>query len=119
MTAPSKVSLMLVAGLVVGCRPSAQSSADTSGAATSSTIPAVIAGSSNSVLGRTSGQTSTATVASGSKKTKDASMSAKSSGSSTRRNGNAPPDSGIIGYDSVIRFPHRWPATSSSTPIRK
>lgn len=119
MTAPSKVSVMLVAGLVVGCRPSAQSSADTSGAATSSTIPAVTAGSSDSVLGRTSGQTSTPTVASGSKKTKGASTSAKPSGSSTRRNGNALPDSGILGYDSVIRFPHRWVGKASSTAVRK
>jgi hypothetical protein len=119
MTPSSKVSMMLVAGVMVGCRPSAQSTADTT-AASSSTIPAVTAGPSDSVSGGTlSGQSSNTPAAGGSKTTKRGSTSAKSSGTSTRRANDAAEDKGIIGRDSVIRFPHRGLPTVSSTPVRK
>lgn len=118
MTPISKVSMMVVAATIAGCRPSAQSAADTTAAASSSTIPAVTASPSDSVSGATSSP-QTGTTAVGSKTTSRGSKSAKSSATSTKRNSNAVPDTGIIGRDSVIRFPHRGLPTVSSTPIRK
>jgi len=120
MTPISKVSMMLVAATMAGCRPSAQSTADTTAAASSSTIPAVTAGPSDSVSGTTSsGQTAKTAATGGSKTTTRGSASAKSSVTSKRRNSNTAPDTGILGRDSVIRFPRRTLPTASSTPIRK
>ena len=112
-----KVSMIVVAATIAGCRPSAQSTADTTAAA-SSTIPAVTAGPSDSVSGATSSPQNR-TTAGGSKTTGRGSKSAKSSSTSTKRNSNAAPDTGIIGRDSVIRFPHRGLPTATSTPVSK
>jgi hypothetical protein len=117
MTTFMKASALLVAGVIAGCRPAAQSNADTV-AATTSTIPAVSAGPSDSVSVGTSTPTGTTAAASGTKKTKVGSASTKTS-ASTRRTSNAAADSGILGRDSVIRFPRRWPGQASSTPVRK
>jgi len=113
MTPITNVSMMLVGIVLVGCRPSAQSAADTT-AATSSTIPAVTSGPSDSVS--SAGQNGNTPTVGASKTTKRGSTSAKSSGTSTRRANDAAADKGIIGRDSVIRFPHRGLPTSSSTP---
>ena len=113
-----KVSMIVVAATIAGCRPSAQSTADTTAAASSSTIPAVTAGPSDSVSGATSSPQNR-TTAGGSKTTGRGSKSAKSSATSTKRSSNAAPDTGIIGRDSVIRFPHRGLPTATSTPVRK
>jgi hypothetical protein len=112
MTPITKVSMMLAGIVLVGCRPSAQSAADTT-AATSSTIPAVTSGPSDSVSG--TGQSGNTTAAGASKTTKRGTTTAKS-GTSTSRANDAATDKGIIGRDSVIRFPHRGLPTSSSTP---
>ena len=114
----SKVSMIVVTAAIAGCRPSAQSTADSAAAASSSTIPAVTAGASDNVSGATSSPQNGKT-AGASKTTSRGSKSAKSSATSTKRNSNAVPDTGIIGRDSVIRFPHRGLPTVSSTPIRK
>lgn len=120
MTTISKVSVMVVAAAIVGCRPSAQSSADTTAATSSSAIPAVTAGPSDSVSAAASlGQGGTKSAAGRSKTSTRGSTSVKPTVTSTRRNSNAAPDTGIIGRDSVIRFPHRGLPTASSTPIRK
>ena len=120
MTPISKVSMMLVAATIAGCRPSAKSGADTTAAASSSTIPAITAGPSDSVSGATSSaQSGTTAPAGGSKTTKRGSKTVKSSATSTKRNSTAKPDTGILGRDSVIRFPHRGLPTATSTPVRK
>jgi hypothetical protein len=108
----TKVSMMLAGIVLVGCRPSAQSAADTT-AATSSTVPAITSGPSDSVSG--TGQSGNTPAAGASKTTKRGTTTAKS-GTSTSRANDAATDKGIIGRDSVIRFPHRGLPTSSSTP---
>jgi hypothetical protein len=111
MTRITKVSMMLAGIALIGCRPSAQSAADTT-AATSSTVPAVTSGPSDSVS--SPGQSANKPAVGRARKTKSGSASAKST--STKRANDAAADKGIIGRDSVIRFPHRGLPTSSSTP---
>jgi hypothetical protein len=89
-------------------------------AASSSTIPAVTAGPSDSTSTNTAAQSGGASGASrGSKVKKSGSKSGKTPVTSTKRNTNAARDTGILGRDSVIRFPRRTLPTASSTPVRK
>jgi hypothetical protein len=118
MTAFSRALAALIAG-AIACRPSAQSSADTSVAATSSTVPAITSGPSDGGPGPGSAPTRTAAATGGSKTTNRSAISGKSSVTSTQRHTDSVHDGGILGYDSVIRFPHRWVGKASSTPVRK
>jgi hypothetical protein len=105
-----------IAALSVSCKPSARSNADTAVASDSAMMPALPSGPMDSVSqiapAAQSGASTTAT-----RKT--------SAGTSTRKtkttgtSSKAPSESGIIGRDSVIRFPHRALPTVSSTPPRK
>jgi hypothetical protein len=115
MTPITKVSMMLAGIALVGCRPAAQSAADTT-AATSSTVPAVTSGPSDSVA--STGQGANTPAVGGPKKTKSVSTTTTTTKSvtTTKRANDAAADKGIIGRDSVIRFPHRGLPTSSSTP---
>lgn len=113
MTPITKVSTMLAGIVLVGCRPSAQSAADTT-AATSSTVPAVTSGPIDSVP--SSGQSANTPAAGGAKQAKSVSTTTTKSVTTTKRANDAAADKGIIGRDSVIRFPHRGLPTSSSTP---
>ena len=98
-------AVVLAAVASSGCRPASQASADTALADTVSTAAPAAADQIVDTVPQT-------TV------TKKSRTPNRSSGSS-RQNGNATPrDTGILGYDSVIRFPRRWP-TASSTPTRK
>jgi hypothetical protein len=112
MTPITKVSMMLAGVALVGCRPSAQSAADTTAAA-SSTIPAVTSGPTDSVPG--TGQGANTPGGSGATQTRSVTTTTKSV-TTTKRANDAATDKGIIGRDSVIRFPHRGLPTSSSTP---
>ena len=119
MTMILKGSMVAVACAILGCRPSAQSAADTTDAAASSTMPAVSSGPSDSVAA------STSTTQAGKASTErwsgaaGGSSSGKSPVTKTRRNSDAAQDPGILGRDSVIRLPRRGLPTVSSTPIRK
>lgn len=113
MTPITKVSMMLAGVALIGCRPAAQSAADTT-AASSSTIPAVTSGPSDSVSG--TGQSANTPAAGAAKQTKSVSTTTTKSVTTTKRASDAATDKGIIGRDSVIRFPHRGLPTSSSTP---
>ena len=108
-----KVSMIVVAATIAGCRPSAQSAADTT-AATSSTVPAVTSGPTDSVPN--AGQSANTPAAGGARQTKSVSTTTTKSVTTTKRANDAAADKGIIGRDSVIRFPHRGLPTSSSTP---
>jgi hypothetical protein len=115
MTPATRVSMMFVGIVLVGCRPSAQSAADTT-AATSSTVPAVTSGPTDSVAG--TGQSANTPAVGGARKTKSVSTTTTTAKSvtTTKRANDAAADNGIIGRDSVIRFPRRGLPTSSSTP---
>jgi hypothetical protein len=108
-------STLLLTAATLGCRPESKSNADTAIAdTTSATVPAITAGPSDSA------STPAAGSAGGSKSTTKKSSKAKAAARSTRRNSNnAQRDTGILGYDSVIRFPHRVLPTATSTPTRK
>lgn len=98
-------SAVVLAAVALGCRPATQSSADTALADTlSSAVPAAADQVADTV--------SRTTV------TKKSTTTNRSPGSSRQNGKAAPKDTGILGYDRVIRFPHRWP-TASSTPTRK
>ena len=115
MTPISKLATMLIAGVMAGCRPSARSAADTT-AATTATIPAITAGPSDSVSAATPpGQSGNTPAAGGSRTMTGNGTPTSSSATSSNRNGN----SGILGRDSVIRFPRRGLPTASSTRIRE
>jgi hypothetical protein len=114
MTRSQQACAFVVSFALVGCRPSAQSSADTTAAA-SSTVPAVTAAPLDSGATAT-GQTLSS---SGSKAATGTTTAKKKASTSASRNGNAGQDSGILGRDSVIRFPVRGLPTVSSTPPRK
>jgi hypothetical protein len=113
MTPATKVSMMFVGIALIGCRPSAQSAADTT-AATSSTVPAVTSGPTDSVP--SSGQNANAPAVGGPKKATSVTTTTTKSVTTTKRANDAATDKGIIGRDSVIRFPRRGLPTSSSTP---
>jgi hypothetical protein len=113
MTPITKVLMMLAGIALIGCRPSAQSAADTT-AATSSTVPAVTSGPTDSVPG--TGQSANTPAVGGARQTKSVSTTTTKSVTTTKRSNDAATDKGIIGRDSVIRFPHRGLPTSSSTP---
>lgn len=109
--------LVVVASIAVSCKPSGHSSSDSTVAADSAMIPALPSGPMDSVTqiapGGQSGSSATATG-----KTSGGASSATKT-KKTSNNSNAPSNSGIIGRDSVIRFPRRALPTVSSTPLRK
>jgi hypothetical protein len=113
------IASVLAAALVTACTGSARNASDTSAA--SSTQPAVMGGPSDSVSPTASttstGAASTVKKGSGSSKAGSPAKS-QSTGRASDRTGAAT-DPGIIGRDSVIRFPIRGLPTVSSTPIRK
>jgi hypothetical protein len=116
MTRSQQACAFAVSFALVGCRPSAQSSADTTAAA-SSTVPAVTAAPVDSAATATT--TGQSVSGSGSKAATGTTTAKKKASTSASRSGTATQDSGIIGRDSVIRFPVRGLPTVSSTPPRK
>jgi hypothetical protein len=114
MTSIQQACVLAAALTVAGCRPSVQSSADTTAA--SSTVPAVNAGPTDSVTG--AAVTGNTASGAGSETTTGATVAKKKAGTSASRS-TAAQDSGVLGRDSVIRFPRRGLPTVSSTPSRQ
>jgi hypothetical protein len=114
MTSVQHACVLAAALTIAGCRPSVQSSADTTAA--SSTVPAVNAGPADSVTGPA--VTDKTASSAGSKATTGTTVAKKKAGTSASRS-TAAQDSGILGRDSVIRFPRRGLPTVSSTPSRR
>lgn len=117
-----RVSAALVASaLAAGCRPAAQSTADTvSAASTSSTQPTVVDEARDSASGA-DGRGGGGSVTPPSEKKPTHRATARSSSSSNPKMQSKEPvgrDTTIIGYDSVIRFPLRTLPTATSTPKR-
>lgn len=104
---------LVVACIAVSCKPSGGSKADTAVAADSVALPAQPSGPMDSVSQVVPGAQSTS--ASPAARTSAGTPSTKKTPTSTNSN-RAASDSGIIGRDSVLRFPHRGLPTVSSTP---
>ncbi|HZE07671.1 MAG TPA: hypothetical protein VE110_02845 [Gemmatimonadaceae bacterium] len=106
-----------IAAVSVSCKPSARSNADTAVASDSAMMPALPSGPMDSVSqiapAAQGGASTTAT-----RKTSAGTSSTRKT-KTTGTSSKAPSESGIIGRDSVIRFPHRALPTVSSTPPRK
>lgn len=118
-----RVAAALVAStLAVGCRPAAQSNADTvSAAAASSTLPSVVDKARDSASAADGpGGGGSVNPANAKKPTNRTTTASKSSGSSKAQSEvPAARDTTIIGWDSVIRFPLRTLPTATSTPTRE
>jgi hypothetical protein len=115
MKIPMSASVFFAAGVLVGCSSSPRPASDTTGAA--ATQPAVAGGPSDSVSNALSAETTATTNGTAAPKKGSGAKGTATHRASSRTGASA--DTGIIGRDSVIRFPVRGLPTVSSTPIRK
>ncbi len=113
---------LLALPVTIACRPSSSARNDRALADTTSTKTPALAPAPSDTAAATQAapQGGSAASATGSRMTVRSSSTTKSTASSTGSRANrASPDSGILGRDSIIRFPHRTLPTASSTSTRR